>query len=608
MHLDRRRFPHPQEPIVAEIRLANAAAVDRDVAVQCGAQAVDHPALHLRLRAARVHDRPAVHRRHDPMDPNPPRRVERDLGDVRGVAAEREMRGDSAPSASRERPAPARPFGGQAYHSGQPSRVEHRPPVVGVPQLARLTKHGEPELDRIPPRKMRELVHRALDHERVRRMQRRPPGPHRNDGGDQRVLHSDVRQALRRKVVGVELGLHRIRPIGERIPRRVREMLRPRDRRTRRIDGGAHAVHPRRSVVVVLQIVLPCAHDLDGSTRGLRQERRLGRIIHHETSTESTTRPLDVHGDVRAGYSDDLGHERLRVTRILRRPPQLDAITAHVGGVVDRLHRNVRDERNLVDDVHGLCGRAKRAVDVAVVADALARTIECAAKRRRERRRRCGDTAAVVPRDVEHLASLERGPRMVREHRDPFAETRGVVEWRYPNDAPHARHRERARVVDSHDARAEWRVENRRHEHSRARDVDAEPLRSARDRRRVGVADSRADEAEGRARLERYVRRHLHGRSLGRQLAVIDPTRRRVVNHDTGLGATRRRIDIPPRRRGTHECPARRRAHASQRHPVAADAGTPADELAAEPPIERRLDDAHLLPRDVELFGDDHGE
>ena len=51
-----------------EVGLGNAAAVDRDVAAQRGAQAVHHRAFSLLHHTARVDDAPAVNRAHHAVD------------------------------------------------------------------------------------------------------------------------------------------------------------------------------------------------------------------------------------------------------------------------------------------------------------------------------------------------------------------------------------------------------------------------------------------------------------------------------------------------------------------------------------------------------------
>ena len=117
------------------------------------------------------------------------------------------------------------------------------------------------------------------------------------------------------------------------------------------IQTRANAVHPSRTEIVVLQILFASPHDLDRRSHGFREVRRFRRVVDHEASPEPAATALHVNRDVRDRYADDSGSEVLRVSRILRGPPQLDTITADVGRVVHGLHRHVSDERNLVDDI-----------------------------------------------------------------------------------------------------------------------------------------------------------------------------------------------------------------------------------------------------------------
>ena len=187
--------------------------------------------------------------------------------------------------------------------------------MVGVAKTSAGAEHGEAERERVAAGQVCELVHGALHDECVGGMQRRPPGTRRNDGRDRRILETDVRQALCREVVGVELRLDRVAPPGECITRCVREMLGPRDRRAGHVQRRAHAMDARRAIVVVLQVVVARANDLHGCADGLRQKRRLGRIVHHEPTAESAATAFHVHRDVRRGNADDARDEILRVTR-----------------------------------------------------------------------------------------------------------------------------------------------------------------------------------------------------------------------------------------------------------------------------------------------------
>jgi hypothetical protein len=94
--LDRRRLAQAQQRVAIEVLLLHAAPLDGDLAVQGGAEPVEHPALHLGVRAAQVHHLSTIHGHHDPIDSHAAFGLVRDLHHVRGVAAEGEMSRDAA--------------------------------------------------------------------------------------------------------------------------------------------------------------------------------------------------------------------------------------------------------------------------------------------------------------------------------------------------------------------------------------------------------------------------------------------------------------------------------------------------------------------------------
>ena len=75
MDFDRRRVAHPQQSIVVEVGLLDVPAVHRDLAKECGAQAIQYAALHLCLGSARIHDASAVDGRNDAVHAGTPGRV-----------------------------------------------------------------------------------------------------------------------------------------------------------------------------------------------------------------------------------------------------------------------------------------------------------------------------------------------------------------------------------------------------------------------------------------------------------------------------------------------------------------------------------------------------
>jgi hypothetical protein len=266
----------------------------------------------------------------------------------------------------------------------------------------------------------------------------------------------------------------------------------------------------------------------------------------------------------------------------------------------------VRDERALVGDVERASGGSDRGVHIAVIADALAGTLERGAKRGSERLGCRTDAAGVAPRDLERALALERGPRVLGQYGDAFTELRRVLARDDAHDTAHTRRRQRTGVVHTVDACAERRVQDRGDDNAVTCDIHAEALTSGRDPDDVVVRHPRAENPEVVHALERDLVGRLNCSGVGRQLAVVETPSRRRVNHDPVVRVAGRGVDFPASRRGGHERVPRGRADTPQYRPVRAHARASARELVAESLIERRLHDANLMPRHVELFGDDH--
>ena len=98
MRLDHRRLCDPQQRVVVEVRLLDAALVERDLVVHARHR-VDGATLHLRPDLIGIDRDPAVDRTDELVDADIALRRHRHLGDVRGVAAVRERHGN-APGAS----------------------------------------------------------------------------------------------------------------------------------------------------------------------------------------------------------------------------------------------------------------------------------------------------------------------------------------------------------------------------------------------------------------------------------------------------------------------------------------------------------------------------
>ena len=142
----------PHHRVGVEVRLLDAAAVERDLAVERRGHRVDRAALHLRLDLIRVDRDPAVDRADEAVDPYRAVVGDRDLGHVRRVARVGEAHRDAARASRRQRRAPA----------GLGRRQLEDPLVAG-----RLPEERAPVLVRVLPRLVRQLVDEGLDDERV---------------------------------------------------------------------------------------------------------------------------------------------------------------------------------------------------------------------------------------------------------------------------------------------------------------------------------------------------------------------------------------------------------------------------------------------------------
>ena len=210
---------------------------------------------------------------------------------------------------------------------------------------------------------MRELIDETLNGKRVRRMQRRSPCARRNGARHECVLEQRARDAADRKILRVHLGLfRRTAVLRERVARCVREMMRPRRHGSGRRQAGAQSVMSRGTIVVVLNVVLTRPHDFHRSLCFLRQKRGFGGVVIHESPTESAARPTEMHGDRFRLETSQCRDAPRHVSRNLCRAPHVGAIGSHVGEIMNRLHRNVGEKRDLIHGVDRSRRRRERRI------------------------------------------------------------------------------------------------------------------------------------------------------------------------------------------------------------------------------------------------------
>src|SRR2546422_59400 len=357
VHLDLRHFAHAQHPVVVEVRLLDAAVLERDLAVEGRGKAVHDGALNLAPDDIGVYRHAAVHRGDHAVHLRRAVRAHRDLRDLRAPAAEGKHYGDAAVNAGGQRLTPARFFRGELERASA-ARL--------------LAEGGAPELVRILARRVRELVDEAFQKETVLRVPDRAPEPDLEAARLlARILDMQVGNVVR--TVANALDAEFVHPVGRQLHEvrafhdRGRSDASGEERRASALVHAArHPGHRGRAVEVAARIVLAAVDELYRLAGDLREHRRANDRIGREAAAESAA---EVHGvDLHLAGDDacDLGEDALRRTLGLRAGPDLDFPFAHPGGAIERLHARMREIRRLVFGLDFF--RRRRGLGVAFVA------------------------------------------------------------------------------------------------------------------------------------------------------------------------------------------------------------------------------------------------
>ena len=142
--------------------------------------------------------------------------------------------------------------------------------------------------------------------------------------------------------------LHLARVEG-RHDRRRDAPVQPRDRVTLRVDAGLEMLHRDSVEVVVVKIVVARPDDLDRpAIHRFRQDRRLDAVIRLGLATEAPAEQCHVDGDILDGHAEPLGDEVARRLRRLEAALHLAFAVDDAGRCGRRLHRRVREMRQVV--------------------------------------------------------------------------------------------------------------------------------------------------------------------------------------------------------------------------------------------------------------------
>ena len=209
---------------------------------------------------------------------------------------------------------------------------------------------------------------------------------------------------------------------------------------------------------------------LTGPSTCLAISNRANDAVDFETPAESAADEMVVYDDLVQRHSGGFRGRGLRACDRLGADPDFAIVLAHVDGAIHRLHRGVRQERNLVGRFDFRRGAGHGLVGIADVLRNRARIARRGVQLAHDVFRGELRVRAVVPFDLERGQPLLGRPHVIGDNRD------GVVE---ANDLTHAFDVFRRTVVDAFQATAEdRRLRERRDLHARRPSVDAEDGRS----------------------------------------------------------------------------------------------------------------------------------
>ena len=583
---------NPQDAVIVEVALLDAALLDRQLAVERRAEPEGDRRLHLRGDPQRIDADAAIDRADDAVHPDAPV-LHRNLRHVGHDAAERLVHGEPPRLPRGRRGAPAGLLRRQLQHRAHPRRLLQQRP---------------PEFQRVPLGRVRQLVHERLHGERGVRMPHRAPPEHRHPriGG----VEIDAMIGDRRHIGGVRGPLHR-RGI-DAVPDHAGERRAGHDRLRDHAMTPGHRVPPpvqrpldpmdgHRTVVAAADVVVARPHHLDRLLVILRHVGRLGHEIRGDVRPppEAAAQEGGVNGHLLRLEAEDLRHPALVHRLELRPRPHLAPVHRAAHRAVERLHGSVGEIGQRIFGHQYV--RSQRLLHVPAGRGLGARRLRFLQITFAELHRVDVRVRTRIPVDLERVAPLLGRPEMIGRHRHPR---------RHREHRAHPGHGlGRRRVEPLHRAAERGRVGHHRGEHPRQLDVHAE-LGAAGDLlRRVEPAGGLANHLPVRRVLEldllgrRLLRRRRGQRAVAGALVAAD--------HEALLRVAIAGRHTPPGRRRRHQERARHGAHLAIAVELGPRGGRAAGHLDGEDRrvIFRRRGrvlDADAAPVGVQLLVDHH--
>src|SRR5882672_7687074 len=606
LHLRHLRDAH--RVVLVEVRLLDAPVLHRALLEEQCRQAVDEGARDLALDLRRVHGVAGVGGGDDAVHLDLVAVAHRDFAGRGDEAVEAMQVRKAAIDAAGRWLAPADLIGHRVQHAQIPWMFRHK--------LA-------PELERILAGRVRELVHEALDEQRVLVDVDAAPETRRHVGVAHRVVDQQVRHGVAERVLArLEHALEaqgvapllRLHDFGtnrseDRLAREAH--VQPSEVAARVQAAGEPALH-HWVVLAVRHVLLARPEHLHrGSGHLLGDEHRLPDVVVRvgATPSEAAAQHDVVHVDLVGREARGLEDLREGAFAVLRRAPHLAALRRPAHGRVHRLHAGVVLVWEVVRRLDFLRRAGERGLHVAarLVADEGLLRVQSRLEDLRDARARHLGVLALVPDDRQ---LLERGlgvPPGVGDHRDA-----GVADLHHFLHAGHAAHL--GGVEALHLAAEHRAVLHRRVQHTGELDVDAVHHGAVDLPRSVEALQRLARDLPGFGILERNVLGLLEARGGFGHLAVGRLASRGLVRDDAVRSRALGGWNFPLVGCGFDEHHARGGSALAHILVRLADAAAAArgelapGALARDALAGRRVLDHDLVPVAIELLGHELGE
>ncbi len=374
----------------------------------------------MRIDTVGVHGEAAVDGRDDTLDIETAIR-NRHLDRVRCIAAERKVRGEPDASSLRQPLTVLDALGDEAEQSCKPAGVECWPAVAGVFDLSRFAEKFQPELQRVLPGLVRDLVDKALYHEGVSGVCRRTPGAAWQPDCVMEVLHTNVVDDATRKIIEIQLRLVQILVRHFRAPivlTAACKALRPGRDLAIGVNAGVHFVQSAGTIEVILYVVFARPLQLDRPAGLLRDHGRFGDVVVRQAPPEATTDARHFNMNVLSRYAGDGMSRPRRTRRHLRRRDDVALVGLYVGIAILRLERRMRDEGYSILARNRRLRCRHRGIKITFVQYDLTIALQHLFVLAPESFAAVRSVRALLPLDVERGSSLHRSPRRGRNYRN----------------------------------------------------------------------------------------------------------------------------------------------------------------------------------------------